>query len=101
AISVGLAYVVSSRLGVHNHGDYLFFDGHGNTVERNGDVVFPLDQVVAVEAAARENSRTTTYQVALRSADGTLLYAYRGTSLDTVRTLTDTLRALVGLPRDK
>jgi hypothetical protein len=100
-ISVGLAYVVASKLGVHNHGDYLFFDSHGNTVERNGDVVFPLGQIVAVEAGARENSRNTTYQVAVRSADDALLYVYSGTSLDTARTLTDTLHALVGLPRDK
>jgi hypothetical protein len=99
-IAAGLAYVVSSRLGVHYHGDYLVFDSRGNTVERNGDVVFPLDQVVAVEAAAREHSRSTTYQVSVRSADDELLYAYSGTSLDTARTLTDTLRALVGLPRD-
>jgi hypothetical protein len=100
-ISVGLAYVVASKLGVHNHGDYLLFDSDGNTVERNGDVVFPLDQVVAVEAATRENNQSTTYQVSVRSADDALLYVYSGSSLDTAHTLTDALRALVGLPRDK
>jgi hypothetical protein len=99
-VAVGLAYVVASKLAVHNHGDYLYFDGAGNTVERNGALVFPLDQVVAVEAGARENKETTTYQVAVRAADGALLYVYSGASLDRARTLTDTLRALVSLPRD-